>query len=186
MALLPLEAEIESLVLHDLLAAIDDRPNDGFVRFPLARHPGGNPLVVVNDRDRAVGRCLPQREVQAAQLSEDIPALLQGYFNLFFGTQRGHDAAVADPPYRTSDLCHDGWAVTRALTHPHDDHPNSTPIVPVGEHVQTRLEDDPSSFQQRLSFSFVVDLLVLRSFDTFDRGATFVPCLADALDRVGF
>src|ERR671937_232285 len=63
MALLPLEAEIESLVLDDLLAAIDDSPNDASVRLPLARHPGANPLVVVNDRDRAVGRCLPQREV---------------------------------------------------------------------------------------------------------------------------
>lgn len=63
---------------------------------------------------------------------------------------------------------------------------NSTPMVPIGEHVQTRLENDPSSFQQRLSFSFIVDLLVLRSFDTFDLGPTFVPCLADALDRFGF
>lgn len=63
---------------------------------------------------------------------------------------------------------------------------NSTPMVPIGEHVQTRLENDPSSFQQRLSFSFIVDLLVLRSFDTFDLGPAFVPCLADALDRFGF
>src|ERR671936_573657 len=145
MALLPLEAEIESLVLDDLLAAIDDSPNDAFVRLPLARHPGANPLVVVNDRDRAVGRSLPQRKVQAAQLSEDIPALRKSYFNLLFGSQRGHDAAVEDPPHRTSDLCYDGWVVTRALTHPHDHHPNSAPIVPIGEHVQTRLENDPSS-----------------------------------------
>jgi hypothetical protein len=31
-------------------------------------------------------------------------------------------------------------------------------MVPIGEHVQTRLEDDPSSFQQRLGFSFIADL----------------------------
>src|SRR5215217_9359848 len=96
MAPLPLEAEIESLLLHDLLAAIDDRLNDRFVRLPLARHPGGNALVVVNDRDRAVGRCLPQREVQAAQLSEDMPALRESYFNLRFGTQRGDIAFEGD------------------------------------------------------------------------------------------
>jgi hypothetical protein len=98
MALLPLEAEIESLVLYDLLAGIDDRPNDRFVRLPLARHPGGDPLVVVNDRDCAVGRCLPQREVQAAQLSEDMPALLEGNFNLLFGTQRARSAASPTGP----------------------------------------------------------------------------------------
>src|SRR5215217_5031843 len=126
MAPLPLEAEIESLLLHDLLAAIDDRLNDRFVRLPLARHPGGNALVVVNDRDRAVGRRLPQREVQAAQLSEDMPALLERCFDILFGTQRGHDAAVEDPPHGSGDLCNDGWVVTRVLTHPHDHHPNST------------------------------------------------------------
>src|SRR5919198_2354049 len=127
MALLPLEAEIESLVLDDLLAAIDDSPNDAFVRLPLARHPGANPLVVVNDRDRAVGRCLPQREVQAAQLSEDIPALRKSYFNLLFGSQRGHDAAVEDPPTElaisaTTVGSSLGLSLIRTITTP-----NSTP-----------------------------------------------------------
>src|SRR5262245_60500806 len=137
MALLPVKAEIESLVLDDLLAAIDDRPNDRLVRLPPARHPVGNPLVVVNDRDRAAGWCLPQREVQAAQLSENISARRESYLNLLFGTQRGHDAAVEDPPHRTGDLCYYRRVVTRVLAHPYDHHPNSTPLVPIGEDVQT-------------------------------------------------
>src|SRR5216684_5608146 len=177
------EGHVQAAFRDPFPARGDDLHDGGVLCAPSAGDPRGDPLVIVDNRQRGATRGEAERRVEAAEFGEDVADPGQGPGDGVGRLERLDARPTEDLVDRGADLAQDGERAVRRLSD--EDDTDAARVIAVDERVEAGPERDALSAQDCLGLRPGRDRLVTGARDAVNGRLARLPRLVDAAPILG-